>query len=360
MRLETVQEILGHDGEFLTVDAEVGRTGEDGARQIESRWTTLRHQLEEAGVGAGLLEEIGSRLTEPTHLPGEQRRTIVAVGDRVALDDVHALHASWPETVDVGVLPDLRGWLRAEDAALPFLLVRIDRVGADLEMYAAASRPPTAERSVHGLDYYITKVQPGDWAQKQFQQTAENRWQHNAEEVAEAARSMARRHRPLVMLVCGDVRARADLVNAWSERDTPVVALKSGGRASGVSDDAMWSEVESALAAVEAERDRVLVDRLAEGVSNGVAVSGLAPVLDALVQQRVDTLLVDLAGLEDMTVRPQEHPGLVLPPRALEADELPADRALVAGAALSGAQVALLPAEMMPAGPVAALLRWSD
>lgn len=57
----------------------------------------------------------------------------------------------------------------------------------------------------------------------------------------------------------------------------------------------------------------------------------------------------------------------MLPEPALEADELPADRVVVAAAALSSSSLSLLPAELIPAlagagnaEGVAALLRWSD
>ena len=57
----------------------------------------------------------------------------------------------------------------------------------------------------------------------------------------------------------------------------------------------------------------------------------------------------------------------MLPEPALEADELPADRVVVAAAALSSSSLSLLPAGLIPAlagagnaEGVAALLRWSD
>jgi hypothetical protein len=49
-----------------------------------------------------------------------------------------------------------------------------------------------------------------------------------------------------------------------------------------------------------------------------------------------------------------------LPELAASADELPADRVVVAAAALTDAALSVLPAAMARGGGVSALLRWSD
>jgi hypothetical protein len=72
----------------------------------------------------------------------------------------------------------------------------------------------------------------------------------------------------------------------------------------------------------------------------------------------VDRLVVDLAALGERTIRPKDHPGLPLPEPAASAADVPAGRALVAAAAMSGAQMTLLPKGMSHGGGVAALLRW--
>ncbi len=85
--------------------------------------------------------------------------------DEVVFDDVQSGH-SMPETVDVGDLPDLGGWLRIADHEIPFLLVQVDRVGGDIDFYRALARPRREHESVQGASYYIRKVPEGDWAQK--------------------------------------------------------------------------------------------------------------------------------------------------------------------------------------------------
>ena len=132
---------------------------------------------------------------------------------------VQAGHNPHPEVVDVADLPDLAGWVDVEDQAIPFVLAVVDRTGGDVRTYRATSQPPVDEESVTGETFYVTKVAEGDWAQKQFPQTAENRWHENAELVAEAVRASALAHRALTVFVAGEVRARAEVVKAITQLD---------------------------------------------------------------------------------------------------------------------------------------------
>ena len=361
MHLDAIRPVFDRPGPYLTVHAEVGRTDEHALDQLDARWTTIRHALEHRDLPEALIDDIGGRLREVPHVPGEARRTIVATRDEVVFDEIQQGHAPWPETVDLNDLPDLGGWLRQAERAIPFLLVQVDRTGGDVAFYRAVNQPAADEASVEGESFQITKVPEGDWAQKQYQRRAEELWSHNAVEVAAALTSMARQARPRVVLVAGDVRATEALVDALGKHPTPVVRLHSGGRAAGTSEEALWTEVHTALAHVEAYEDQEIADRLAEGSGRhrGVAV-GSAAVLEAIVRGQVDRLVLDLDQAGDTTVHPADYAGLDLPDPARRAAEMPADRVLVAAAARSDAEVSLLPGRLIPDHGVAAILRWDD
>jgi Bacterial archaeo-eukaryotic release factor family 2 len=364
MDLSRLQSVFEQDGPYLTLHVEVGRTSEHGAGEIESRWTRIRHGLERASVPDSLLGELDERLHENVHLPGEVRRTIVAAGDRIVLDDVQQGHNPHPEVVDVGTLPDLAPWIDTEDQAFPFVLAVVDRTGGEVAAYRAASRLPVAEESVTGATFYVTKVPEGDWAQKQFQQTAENRWRENAGLVADAVRAAARRSRAAAVFVAGEVRARAEVVKAIEALDhgfDRVLQIESGGRAEGASDEAMWEEIHQRLRELMAAEDAAVAERLDQGRGRGERVAtGVDEVLDALVKGQVEQLVVDLETLAAKSVKPGAHEGLPLPRPAVDADELPADRVLVAAGALTGARLTALPASMAHGGGASAILRWDD
>ena len=105
MQLHRIRPVIEHDGRFVTLHLDVGRASEDAVKQRQARWTTIRHDLEESGCPAALVEDLQGRLEENTHVSGEARRTIVAGAQEVLLDEVQPGHSTWPECVDHGALP---------------------------------------------------------------------------------------------------------------------------------------------------------------------------------------------------------------------------------------------------------------
>lgn len=360
MQLSTLQDVYAHPGPFVTVHLDVSRDTEDAPQQLDARWTSARHTLEKEGVEASLIEQIGQRLQEPTDLAGEVRRTIIAAGGEVVFDDVIAGHSVWPEVVTVGDLPDVSGWLHQVDGQMPFLLVVADREGADIDFYRALTTD-ASHAEVAGDTLHIHKFQGGGWSHKRFQQRSENQWESNAREVAEEVRATVTRRRPRVVVLAGDERARTFIASALDGVQCEVVQVTAGGRGAGSSTEALWSEVRQVLAHIEAEDQRDLSGRLEEkwGQGNG-AVLGVDDVIEALVQRKVETLVLDLQKAHDIAVDPTRYPGLPLPEQVVTKKELPADQVLVAAGAATDAALAVLPAAQTKGGGVAAMLRWDD
>lgn len=359
MNLASIQDLYAHDGPFVTLHMDVSRNTEDALQQLDARWRTVRHELEGAGIDADLVEKLRERVHEQTDVAGEVRRTLVCAGSDILLDDVRAGHTLWPETTTIGPLPDLAGWLTQVDGQIPFILVTADREGADVDFYRAMSKPDAEHQEVHGSTLHLTKVPQGDWAQKQFQQRAENVWRANAREVADVVRRACAEHRPRAVILAGDERARAEIAEALEGVQTDIERVDAGGRAAGSSSDALWDAVSAVLSRLEAYDEQQITERLLEKSGQGQgAARGLPEVLDALVKGQVERLILDLQATREHTVRPADHPGLTLPAGAGKEDELPADQVLVAAGAATDAQLSVLPAEQTKGAGVAALLRW--
>ncbi|WP_435770521.1 Vms1/Ankzf1 family peptidyl-tRNA hydrolase [Nocardioides sp. SYSU DS0651] len=368
MKLDTLRPIYEQSGPYVSLHLEVSRDSENAQQQLDARWTNAKQELEQAGLSSELLAELEERLKEQTHVAGTAWRTIVATTESVVFDDVRAGDSHRPETVEVGPLPDLSGWLSMADGQFPFLVVRADRVGADVDLYHAANSAVEQSRSVDGGELHITKVAVGGWAHRRFQERSENQWRDNAALAVKAIEQAITGRGVRLIVLAGDVRARADIAEMLGDRDdVTIVQTEAGGRAAGASEDALWEEVRRALADLEARE----VDDLGQRIARGVAVSegvltGPDPVADAFVKGAVERLVLDLDDAHAVTVAAGDHPGLALPPSAMEAGELPADQVLVAAAALTDAEVSVLPAGMpLPqdlalSSGVAALLRWDD
>lgn len=367
MQLDQIRTVLDHPGPYISLHLDVSRATEDARQQLDARWTSTRHELEHQGVTGPVIAQLEQRLREPTGLPGEVRRTIVATPEEIVLDEARAGETSWPETVAVGPLPDLAGWLAQTDGSFPFVLVRTDRAGADIEVYRAPGAGVAAKTSVEGDTFDLTKVPQGDWAQDKYQQRAENTWHANAELVADQLRELEARHRPQLVVVCGDVRARSELAGLLGGLRASVAVVDSGGRAAGTSDEALWGDVRRLIDEWRARETESLLQELARGtaIAEGV-VTGPDRVAEAFVKGEVERLVLDLEQARSTTVDPAEHPGLALPEPALGAGPLPADQVLVAAAALTSAEASVLPHEVsLPqefalASGVAATLRWDD
>ena len=367
MRLDQIRSVLERPGPYVSLHLDVSRTTEDARQQLDARWTATRHRLEHEGVEGSVMGEIEERLREPTGLPGEVWRTIVTTPDEVVLDDTRAGATSWPETVAVGPLPDVAGWLADNDGAFPFVVVRTDRTGADIEVYRALGGEVVASPTVEGDTFDITKLPQGDWAQDKYQQRAENTWHANARLVADQLRDIDARYRPLLVVVAGDVRARSDLAGLLEGIGATVVVSESGGRAAGASEESLWEDVRRAVAELRAREIDELLQELARGtaVAEGV-LTGPDRVADAFVKGEVERLVLDLADAREITVDAGDHPGLALPEPALSAGPLPADQVLVAAAAMTGAEAVVLPHEVpLPqdfalSSGVAATLRWDE
>ena len=359
MQLTAVRDLVDRPAPFVTVHAEVGRPAEDAVQQLETRWNTIRRTLEGEGVDPGLVEEIGRRLHEMPPAPGEARRTIVAAEGDIVFDEVLPGSVRIEETAEVALLPDLAGWVATAARQLPFCLVVADREGADVSFHSGLADTDPESDAVDGEEHQLHKVPGGGWAHRRMQQSVENTWKENAQEVAKAVTSGVRRLPLRLVIVAGDQNARQKLQESLDGLTVPVVHVEAGGRAAGASEEALWSEVEVVLARFEAEADLEVAERLAavEG-QQGRAVRGLGEVLDALTRGQVETVVLDLQRARDLTVDPSAHPGLPLPEGA--AGELPADRVLLAAAAATSAGVTVLPAEQSGPEGVAALLRWDD
>lgn len=360
MNLASIQYLYNHDGPFVSLHVDVSRESEAAIKGLESRWTTMRHALADANADENVLARIGEIVRQPTGLPGAARRSIVAAGDAVLLDDARMGHGAWPEVTAVGPLPDVSGWVTQVDGEFPFVLVTADREGAEVDVYRSLSLRDHERDTVEGQTLHINKVPAGDWAE--LQDHTEEVWRRNARMVAESVRAAGKEHGARLVLLAGEVRARAEIREVLtSSGSLEVVEVEAGGRAAGSSSEALWNEVNTVIGH-QWERDhRHVLDRLEEQSGQGRAVArGLRDVLLALVRGQVERLVVDLAAAHDQTIAPGDYPGLALPSAALEGDRLPADQTLVAAGSSTDAELSVLPSSSIGGDGIAALLRWED
>jgi hypothetical protein len=357
-------------GPFATVCADVTHTTETADTELELRVRALAERLTEQGAPEPVVQVVRERLLEANE-GGEiatmtGRALVVTADGSVALDS-ELTGPPRTEIAEWSAHPDLLPILRQLPGRVPHVVVVVDRVGADVSL---ATRPgeTVEEREVEGDTYHIRKVKVGGWAHHRFQHNAEDNWIHNADQVAELITSMARRHRPAFVLMAGDVRARQILLDRagdpWKDL---VVSIDEGGRAAGADREPVERRAAELVAEQEAHEEADVVEKIQSAAAHGLAVTGTEPVVEALRKSQVETLVLAdepdeeslFVGGSPLELGVQESDLAALGSQQVQL--VPVDRALLAAAAASNADVVIVPRAAMPGDiPVAAILRYTD
>jgi hypothetical protein len=242
----------------------------------------------------------------------------------------------------------------------------VERTGADIT-YMGLPGQVEEQETVKGDTFQIRKFQGGGWAHHRYQHNAENKWIHNAEEVARQISSMARRLSPRFVLVAGDIRARQILTDRasdlWSDL---IVSMDEGGRAAGADREPVDRRMDELVAEHEAREVADVLEKLQASAAHGLSVTGTAPVVEALRKGQVETLVLADDPGEDTLLVGNGPAELGVDQHDMDAlgvhgEVVPADRALLAASVASSAGVVVVPRSAMPEeAPVAAVLRYTD
>jgi hypothetical protein len=345
------------DGPFATVTVDVSRDTESGAHEHELRVRAASEQLIEQGADEAVVESVADRLGELVERPAPVTRTVVANRGGVVFDELGHERIDQP-VVQWGPLPDLSRWVRSAERDIRFALALVDHEGGNVSVYRSDVPEPESETAAGGETNHVHKVPVGGWSALRYQHETENVWRRNAQAVAEELDSVIASGVRLVLLA-GDPRSVAEVENRLEKPQATVVRLETGSRAEDGGDEAQQQAIREALlqhtVARKLELHHELKDRL--GQDSAVA-TGVRDIADAFVRGQVETLLLDPDAAHEVELVLQDHPGLDL--GAVPADQpLPADQALLAAAARTGASVAVMPRASLGGAPMAALLRWN-
>jgi Bacterial archaeo-eukaryotic release factor family 2 len=362
--------VLSAQGPFATVCADVTHTTENADTELELRVRAVAEKLTEQGAPEPVVEAVRSRLLEGNE-GGEagtlRGRTVVVAADGTVVLDQPLVDSPREEVAEWSPQPDLMPVLRQLPGRVPHIVVVIDRVGADITVSARPGQT-IEEKEVEGDSFQIRKFQGGGWAHHRYQHNAENKWVHNAEEVAENISSMVRRLGPRFVLLAGDIRARQILSDRASELWSGlIVSMDEGGRAAGADLEPVKQREAELVAEHEAREDAETLEKIEAASAHGLSVTGTALVVEALRKNQVETLvLADQPDDEKLLVgaSPLElgvNQGDMDALGSQEVHSVPADRALIAAAVATAADVVILPRAAMPGDiPVAAVLRYTD
>jgi Bacterial archaeo-eukaryotic release factor family 2 len=292
MELDFLNPLYAHAGPFASVYLDTTRATEDAQDEIDLRWRGLRGELERAGADEATLAAIGAAVGEDRGVPGPHGQALVAAGGQVLYSGVLPERPSRDEARLVP-LPHVLPLLKARGERIPHVVAVLNRLGADL--IAVGYDDVVRAKQVEGEETYpIRKVHAGGWRESHWQRAVENNWEENAEQVAaEIARAADEVAGELIVL-SGDVRAKA-LVrdNLREDLQDRTVEIEAGSRAPGAAGEPLRAEVLRAVREKAAQRVADAVDDFRREWSQGDrAVQGIAPVTAALRRGQVATLLI--------------------------------------------------------------------
>lgn len=337
--LTDLRSLVERPGPFLTVLVPSPSALDDAQQRLDIRWRNVRSELdgrwpdERIAELDALIEEI------PHH--GGAGIAIVQPSEGDALVDF-LIEPVARTVVHVDPLPRLATVVESRQRTLPHIVVDADRTGATILAFDGTSL--VAEDDVEGETLHIHRNRQGGWSHRRYQQRAENQWEQNADDVAEAVVDFASQFDPVLIAVAGPVRARSMIAEALADRvaDDLVVPIDAGDA------DGIGDEVVRLLSDHVARAQRTLAERLRDGLAQDTAANADGTI-DALVAGRVETLLVDDDDADEPVLDGSRLGG---PAGARMVD------AAIRAALLSDASVVVMPSVAAMEGRIASLLRW--
>lgn len=367
MKFPWLNPVAKADGPFLSVYLDTTRSDEAGAHEVELRWAALREHAEAAGAPSTVVDAAADAVLRASGLGGAQGKVVVATEAGVVLDRTMP-QPPQREEVLFGPVPHLLPVVRTFSHVLPYVLVQVNREGADI----VVSDPRGGEVDAHTVEAghdVLHKVPGGGWSQRRYQSRVEDSWERNAQAVAQDLDKVVARHHPQAVVVTGDVRAASALREHAGERTRELlVHVEGGGRADGSSPESLHEAVEEVLAVRRHEIESGDVDRFEQQRGRQeAATEGLDAVVDALRKAQVEELLLQDDPSSTATLWVGSEPTQIGTTReelaALGVDDphqVRADAAISWALLSMDAGITLVQDPPTLRDGIGALLRWSD
>jgi hypothetical protein len=362
--------VFSAPGPYATVCADVTHVTENADTEVDLRVRAIGEELTAQGAPGPVVDAVRSTLLQANDggrlatLRG--RALVVAADGSVVLDEALA-DAPREPVARWSPDPELMPVLRQLAGRVPHVVVVADRVGADLSVAGGTGQQVETEQ-VDGDTFHMRKVQVGGWAHNTYMHTAENRWEENAGQVADELHAVVTRDGSRFVLLAGDVRARQLIADkATKEVADVLVTMDGGGRAAGADRSVIDARASELIAENEAAEVTRALEQVQAAAAHGLAVTGTAPVVEALRKAQVETLvLADRSDGEQLFAGsgPLEI-GLtaedVTSLGVADVQQVPVDLGLLRAAVGSDAAVVVVPRAAMPDDvPAAAVLRYAD
>jgi len=286
VKLTFLRPLYQDAGGFASVYLDTSGSGRGPqARAVDIRWRDLRKELSRTGADAATLDALGEVLTGP----GLTAPGMAAFGQGGTVPLAVRLPAvPLREMARWARLPDLLPLLVQSPPRPPHLLVSATRAGG--QVLAVRDADDITKEAVEGTGWPVHKVKSGGSAQLEHQRSAEEAWEINAKELADAVVNAAAGAVPEAIIVAGDVRARALLVSKLPASLASKAVIVD--REVAVDSEELAAAAEQALRDLEDADARRRLETFRNQLGAGGATEGLAETVAALRDGQVAELFL--------------------------------------------------------------------
>jgi len=291
------------DGPFAAAYFDCSHDTGDADRQIDLRWRGVRERLEQQGAAQSDLEAIDQAVAAAPAAAGRAGHGLVAAHGEVQIDQRLAKPPISP-VARASHRPYLLPLVTLVPRSVPYVVVVVDRKGAEIHVVSHSEQTHT----VSGRKHPIHKIRGGGWAQHRIQNRVEQVIRQNMEHVARVLAHFVDDVNAQLLVVAGEVQARAELA-----RDLPARCLQiameteAGRRTEGWDTEALDREIE-----------RLVAECAAKDVAAGIEsrrglkleTQGWTDTMEALRMANADALLLSEATFHaerPVWVGPESH-----------------------------------------------------
>lgn len=308
--------------------------------RLDSAWQRVRGEYVDRWPEAAL-QQVDEMLASAGHDGGD---SIALVVPTTGTPLVEHLAGSPGEARSMqGPIPAFTPIIEHRQRTVAHLLVDCDKTGADVIAFDGGHT--LAADRVDGDELHIHRGHPGGWSQRRFQQRAENTWESNISDVADATERLATEVGAQLIAVSGPTRAQSMLVSELGERSLgDITTALDAGSPEGIAD-----EVVTLTDDVHARAIAQISKDFRERSAHDTATTGANSVLDALEAGRVEMLLV-ADDWSDTTTLDRSLDDLPETSRMIDA--------AIAATLRSGGTVVVVPRLAALDAAIGAFLRW--
>lgn len=363
MRSERLRSLVEAQGPFASVYFDDSHDTAQALEHLETKWRDIRRHLEHLEAGAEIIDKLQEAVLNHRPAVGRLGRAVIATSGQVLINE-HLVSPPAATVVRLSDYPYVVPLIELEMQRPTYVFVAVDHIGADVTLYQGDTVSST---SIEGAGYPVHRPATAGWnGYGDFQHTTEEAIRMNCRAVADYLIRLVDEVDAEIVFLCGEVRARTDLIAELPKRVAKRVSqMHAGTRRSGIDSE----EVRVLMAAEFRRRHDIVTTDIGDrfeaelGRGSGLAAEGLGAVCAALRDGDVDTLIV--AELGDATVVTGEGLTAVAP----DADALSdwgepvkrvarADEALPFTAIAVDASLVWADSRIAPADGIGALLRY--